>query len=226
VPRLRRARGALPLPSPALLTRRRRSGPTETVEEALAVAGRELRIVRPRDAEALLDEQAFEHEEFLPYWAELWPSGLALAAAIAERDLRGGRTVELGCGLAVPSVVAAIRGAEALATDWSEDALRFAARNARLNGVAVETLLCSWTAPQPLVERGPFDVVLAADVLYERRNVEPLLELLPSLANDVLLADPGRPALREFLDRASERWQVDASGALYRLRRASSAPRT
>ena len=191
--------------------------PTDVVEDIVVVAERELRVVRPRDAEALLDEEAFEHEEFLPYWAELWPSALTLAAAVAVRDLRGMRTVELGCGLAVPSVTAALAGAEALATDWSEDALAFAARNANLNGAAVETLLCSWTAPQPLIERGPFDVVLASDVLYERPNVEPLLELLPLLAGEVLLADPGRPALPEFIERAAGRSRVEASGSVHRL---------
>jgi predicted nicotinamide N-methyase len=191
----------------------------ELIEETLVVSWREVRVIRPRDVDALLDEDAFEHEEFLPYWAELWPSGVTLAAAVAELDLRDARTVELGCGLAVPSVVAALQGAEALATDWSHEALRFAARNARLNGVAVETLLCSWTAPKPLIERAPFDLVLASDVLYERRNVESLLELLPVLAGEVLLTDPGRPALREFLDRAAGAWDVEADGALYRLRR-------
>ena len=165
----------------------------------------------------LLDEEAFEHEEFLPYWAELWPSASTLAAAVAERDLHGARTLELGCGLALPSVAAALMGAEALAADWSQDALAFAARNAGLNGVVVETFLCSWTAPQPLIDRAPFDLVLASDVLYERRNAAPLLDLLPRLARDVLLADPGRPALPEFLDAAAQRWEVEASGKLYRL---------
>jgi predicted nicotinamide N-methyase len=190
--------------------------PADVVQETVTVAELELRIVRPGD-EALLDEGAFEHEEFLPYWAELWPSALRLATAVAERDLQGTRTIELGCGLAVPSVAAALAGAEALATDWSEDALAFAARNANLNGAAVETLRCSWTAPRPLIERGPFDLVLASDVLYERRNVEPLLELLPLLAGEVLLADPGRPALPEFLERAAGQWHVEVSGSVHRL---------
>jgi len=198
--------------------------PTDLVEETVIVAGRELRVVRPRDAVELLDEEAFEHEEFLPYWAELWPSALKLAAAVTARDLRGTRIVELGCGLAVPSLAAALGGAEVLATDWSEDALAFAVRNARLNGAAVETLLCSWTAPQPLVERGPFDLVLASDVLYERRNVEPLLELLPRLAGEALVADPGRPALRDFLDRASEGWRIDTGDAIYRLTQLRDSP--
>jgi predicted nicotinamide N-methyase len=206
---LRRSRRTVRLPSAPLLI--------ETVEQTFSVSWREVRIVRPRDVDALLDEDAFEHEEFLPYWAELWPSGLALAGEVAELDLRNERTLELGCGLAIPSVVAALQGATALAADWSPEALRFAARNARLNGVAVETVLCSWTAPKPLLDRAPFDLVLAADVLYERRNVEPLLELLPALGDKVLLADPGRPALHEFLDRAAESWCVEETGTLYRL---------
>src|SRR6476469_6115404 len=51
--------------------------------------GGELSVLRPRDSEALLDEHAFETDEFLPYWAELWPSGVALAREIAPRSLRG-----------------------------------------------------------------------------------------------------------------------------------------
>ena len=56
-----------------------------------------------------------------------------------------------------------------------------------------------WEEPAALLERAPFDLVLAADVLYERRNVPVLAELLPRLGGEVLLADPGRPALGEFL---------------------------
>ena len=211
MPGLRRPRRALRVPSPPLLR------PIDVVEQTVSVAGRDLRVVRPRDPDELLDEQAFEHEEFLPYWAELWPSALKLADAVGHRDLRDLNVVELGCGLALPGIVAALGGARVLATDWSEDAIEFAARNARLNEAELETLLCSWTAPEPLVARGPFDLVLASDVLYERRNIEPLLALLPSLSSEVLLADPGRPALREFLDRAAPGWAVEATGTLYRL---------
>ena len=57
----------------------------DVVEETVKLPGRALSIWRPRSAEALLDEEAFEHEEFLPYWAELWASGEALARVVAER---------------------------------------------------------------------------------------------------------------------------------------------
>ncbi len=197
----------------------------DVVEEVIPLAGHELRLLRPRDSEALLDEHAFEHEEYLPYWAELWPSALALARAIGGRSLRGARTLELGCGLGLPSIVAALAGGRVLATDWSQEAVAMTATNAERNGVALETLVCSWTAPEPLLERAPWDLVLASDVLYEARNADALLALLPRLGRDVWLADPGRKPAERFLEAAGETWAIDerrvpelANGAVYRLR--------
>jgi predicted nicotinamide N-methyase len=182
---------------------------TDVVEERLALDGLELAVLRPRDSEELLDDSAFDHEEFLPYWAELWPSGVALARALSGRSLRGARTLELGCGLGVPSVAAAAAGARVLATDWSEDALEFAAGNARRNDLEIETAPCDWAHPDEIVERGPWDLVLAADVLYERRNLPLLLDLLPRLVDEkgeVLLADPGRPPAADFLEAIDRDW--------------------
>ena len=156
--------------------------------------------MRPPDAAELIDEDAFAENEFLPYWAELWPSGVALARAAAELVEPGDRVVELGCGLGVASIAAALSGADVLATDWSPEALAFTRENAARNGVVLETALASWTAPDELVARGPWDWVLAADVLYENRNVEPLAALLPRLGSMALIADPGRPAAKTFFD--------------------------
>ena len=189
----------------------------DLVEETVALPSRALSILRPRDAEALLDEEAFEREEFLPYWAELWASGVALAEAVAARDVRGCRVVELGCGLALPSLAAALGGAHVLATDWSPDAIELARENARRNGLELETANARWSEPAPLVERAPWDLVLAADVLYERRNVDELLALLPRLGAGVLLADPGRPHAKTFFERAAEAWRIDRTGIVYTL---------
>jgi predicted nicotinamide N-methyase len=203
----------------------------DLVEEVVPIGGRDLRLLRPRDAEALLDEEAFQREEeFLPYWAELWPSSLALAHTIAGRALRGARTLELGCGLGLPSIAAALAGGRVLATDWSPEAVAMTADNAERNGAALETLVCSWTTPEPLLERAPWDLVLASDVLYEARNGDVLLELLPRLGAEVLLADPGRRPAARFLEQAAPDWQITsrkvpelANGAVHRLRR---QPRT
>ena len=197
----------------------------DVVEEVIPVNGRDLRLLRPRDAEALLDEHAFEHEEYLPYWAELWPSSLALARAIGGRALKGARTLELGCGLGLPSIAAALAGGRVLATDWASEAIRMTETNAERNDAALETLVCSWSEPAPLLERAPWDLVLASDVLYEARNGEALLALLPQLGRDIWLADPGRKAAERFLEAAREIWQVEqrrapelVNGAVYRLR--------
>jgi predicted nicotinamide N-methyase len=206
----------------------------DLVEEVIPLRGRELRVLRPRDSEALLDEHAFEQEEFLPYWAELWPSGVALARAVAVRGLGGRRVVELGCGLGLPSIAAALAGGRVLATDWSAAAVARAAANAERNGASIDTLVCSWTAPGPIVERGPWDVVLASDVLYERRDVEPLLDLLPRLLaprGEAWIADPGRPPAAGFLERAAERFAVRTTrapeipqGGVHRLMRRLPVP--
>lgn len=180
----------------------------DLVEDVVVLGGRDLRVLRPRDSEALLSERAFEQEELLPYWADLWPSGVALARALAGRSLRGARTLELGCGLGLASTVAALAGARVTATDWSGEAVRFAARNAERNGARVETLICSWAAPEPLLAQAPWDLVLAADVLYERRNVGELLDVLPRLGGEVWLADPGRLPADAFLEAAATRYAV------------------
>ncbi|HEY8583501.1 MAG TPA: methyltransferase domain-containing protein [Capillimicrobium sp.] len=182
----------------------------DLIEEAIvlpALPGRELLLRRPRDAEAHLDLEAFARVEYMPYWAELWPSAHALADAVAGRALHGARVVELGCGLGLPAIAAALAGGRVLATDWAGEALEVAAENAALNDVRVDTLVSDWTAPDELVARGPFDLVIGSDLLYETRNVEPLLALLPRLLSDrgeAWIADPGRGPLEAFLAGAAE----------------------
>jgi predicted nicotinamide N-methyase len=182
------------------------------IAERIALPGVEVELIRPPDAEALITEEAFEHEEFLPYWAELWSSAVALAHDVSVRALRGKPTLELGCGLGLPSIAAALAGGRVLATDWSPEAVAATAANAERNGVEVETLLCSWAEPAAIVERGPWPLVLASDVLYEARNVELLLELLPRLVDEtglVLLADPGRVPAERFLSAAGDQgWAI------------------
>jgi predicted nicotinamide N-methyase len=192
------------------------------VEESVALRGAALHVLRPRDAEALLDDHAFEHEEYLPYWAELWPSGVALARRVAARSLKGARVLELGCGLGLPSLAAALAGGRVLATDWSPQAIELLRDNAARNGAELETAIVDWQRPAELLERAPWDLVLGADLLYERRNVAPLLALLPPLLGqrgELWLADPGRAPAADFL-AAWGRLAEDADGpvTVYRLR--------
>jgi predicted nicotinamide N-methyase len=181
----------------------------ELVSQSIDLPSGELRVLQPAYAAELPDAGGVEWAPLAPYSAVLWRSGVALAHELDGLDLGGKRVVELGCGLAVPSIAAARAGADVLATDSDAEALELVERNARENGVDVATALVDWTRPEELVSRGPFDLVLAADVLYERPSVALLLSLLPRLAPEAWVADPGRPAAEAFLEQVRERWSLE-----------------
>jgi predicted nicotinamide N-methyase len=191
----------------------------DLVEHEVTLAGRELRLLRPRDPEALLDEGAFADDEFLPYWAELWPSAHALTEALATRDLHGVRVLELGCGLGLPSLAAALAGAQVTATDWAVDAVRLLAENARRNGIAMTVEAWRWTDP-PERLGAPWPFVIGSDLLYEARNAPWLGAALDSVlapGGEAWIADPGRAAAQGFLAGLEE----VAPGV---FRRASASP--
>ena len=197
---------------------------SDWVEEPVPLRDHLLTVRRPRDAESLLSEDEFAGNEFLPYWAELWASGRALAETVIVAALRGARVLEIGCGLALPSFAAALAGGRVTASDWSPEALDVVAANAASNGLSVETMLLDWFAPPS--DLPPFDLVLGADLLYEERNVAALTDLLPRLGRSVLLADPGRATAGRFFADAGRDWTVRATGhpaipngAVHRLRR-------
>jgi predicted nicotinamide N-methyase len=128
--------------------------------------------------------------------------------------VRGRRVLELGCGLGLPSLAAALRGADVLGSDWADDAIELLRRNAERNGVFLQVERVRWSEPEPLLRAAPWDLVLGADLLYEARNAEQLAALLPRLGGEVLLAEPGRPYAKEFL----ERFQAEPVGErIYRL---------
>jgi predicted nicotinamide N-methyase len=115
----------------------------------------------------------------------------------------------LGSGLGITATAALEAGADLVAADYSHDSMLFCRYNALRNaGQEPETLQVNWRKPaQALFDRtgDGFPVVLAADVLYEERDIEPLLELLTKLVspNGVLwLAEPGRRVAQVFLELA------------------------
>jgi predicted nicotinamide N-methyase len=172
-------------------------------------------VLRPPNADELIDEESFDDDEFLPYWAELWASGVALARVVPTLDVKGKRVVELGAGLGLPSLAAALCGGDVLATDWAEDAVALLKTNAKRNSIRLRTKRVRWDEPEPLLRGAPWDFVLCADLLYEQRNATQLLELLPRLGGDQIVADPGRPFAKSFLSH----WDVETIvDGVYRLR--------
>ena len=181
-----------------------------TTETLLEVPGHRVRMTRVADAEALLAEiepTTFAEDERLPYWAELWPSAVALSHYLVRHlDLRGRRVLELGCGLGLVSVVAALQGGRVLCTDHEEAALAFARRNAQGNACrGVRFRLVDWCRP---ALRRRYDCILAADVVYEARSFAPLTALLQrylARGGMAAIAEPGRVNAAPFFSRLKER---------------------
>ena len=138
-----------------------------------------------------------------PLFGLLWPSGLQLAAAMAQRPLREGESIlEIGCGLALASLVSHRRGALVTASDCHPLAAGFLLENLRLNGLApLRYCHGNWAAGAvqaahyaPRVQ-GRFDLIIGSDVLYERDEAGSLAAFIARHAlptSEVLIVDPNR----------------------------------
>ncbi len=153
----------------------------EIVREEIALEGRTFLLDRPARTEHLIDHpavrSAFAADEYLPYWADLWPAARMLARVILRESWQSQtEALELGCGLGLPGIAALAAGLRVTFSDYDPTALRFAADNARLNGFTeFTTLRLDWRHP-PTDLRVP--VLLGSDLVYERRNLEPLVTLI------------------------------------------------
>lgn len=178
-----------------------------TVNDDVRIGDRDVNILRPRSAEDLISETDFERDERLPYWAELWPSSTILANFIVADTRPRGRLIELGAGVGLVSIAAAMAGHEVTASDYYEDALAFARANSFRNlGYEIATALVDWRAVSPELPR--FDIVLASDVLYESRYaplVAGVIDRLLAPRGIGYVADPGRVAANAFADACVER---------------------
>lgn len=167
----------------------------------VVIDGWRVQMEKPRNADDLISEDDYVKDERLPYWADLWPSAESLARYLVRSGNGGGRALELGCGLGLVTLAAMRAGYDVTATDYYEDALRFTARNAQLNlNAEPATRHVDWRAlPDDL---GVFDLVLAADVLYERQYsalVASAIDRTLSGQGVALVADQGRVGIEAFL---------------------------
>ena len=174
----------------------------------ITIAGRTYELLAPADADRLADDprtaERFEQDEYMPYWAEFWPSSLLLAEHIAQWDMpacegRPPRLLDLGCGLGLAGIVAAARGFEVTFADYEEDALTFASENARRNGLPPpDERRIDWREQYPDLSA---ERIVAADVLYETRSLRPVAEFIQrhlSPSGEAIIADPSRTTADAF----------------------------
>jgi ETFB lysine methyltransferase len=178
---------------------------TTTVD--VDIVGKPLSILKPSNSDDLISEADYVRDERLPYWADVWPSSVILARRMAN-DAGDGRSIlELGCGLGIVSTTAMRSGFEVLASDYYEDALRFTRANAWRNlGREPAARMIDWRALPGDI--GTYDMVIAADVLYEMAYAELVADAIAAALaprGTAIIADPGRVAVDQFIGACSAR---------------------
>ena len=187
----------LPPDAPALpITPLDALGPT--VVEEIPLGGRTFRIERPDESDKLLAHPgvrgAIPGEVYVPYWTDLWPAARMLGKWILRQRWPAGlAALEVGCGLGLPGLAALSMGVDVTFSDYDSTALHFVRRNALINDLPEpKTLQLDWRFPPDGVQ---FPVLLAADLIYEERNVAPLIRLIARMLAPVgvcLLTDQDR----------------------------------
>ncbi len=193
------------LPPPAITTR------YDVVTQEICSPPWRWSVLAVRDTNHLLETISpaqFAIDGRLPYWAEVWASAPVLAGHLRRRPgLAGKAILELGCGLGLAGIAAAQAGATVVMTDYEEDALAFARFNALVNLDAEQRSRVSFRCMdwRDAGNPGEFDVIVGADIVYERANFEPLLSLAARLLNPggvFLITDPQRDIGRDFIRAA------------------------
>lgn len=161
-------------------------GDAQLVAEALPGTDLKLWLIDANNMDrAFSPEETRRILENPPYWSFCWASGLALARFLAEQPhwVAGKRVLDFGAGSGVAGIAAMKAGAlEVVACDLDPLAIEACRANAELNGVTLEY------SGDFFAEEDRFDLILVADVLYDRANL-PLLDQFLSRGKQALVAD-------------------------------------
>jgi len=189
-----------------------------------------LTMETPPDLDALLDRAAEadpQAVDAIPYYAILWPAahGLARYLWMHRTELRGGtRVIELGCGLGLPSILAARLGARVLATDFHPDTGTWLLHNAGLNHVDLIYMTLDWNSlmdPTHVPRSQTAPLIIGSDLLYERRHIPALVCAIDALCapgGHAVISDPGRDNLDLFvstMEKSGWRHTLHAEGDIY-----------
>lgn len=195
----------------------------ELVDVTLPQSGRHYAIARPSGdgRDSLFEQAKRDPERQMPFWAKVWPSGVALADVVVERaaEVRDRQVLELGAGLGVTACTVLEEGGRLVTADYSLLPLALCRLNGLTNTGRGQGSICfNWRDEEQVREvlrrHPPIGLIIAADVLYEGRDVMPLvgvLERLLAAGGALWLAEPLRKTAQRFLDTvAALGWQVES----------------
>lgn len=129
-----------------------------------------------------------------PLFGVVWPSSMVLAHHMNEHDTTGKRILEVGCGMALSSLLLNAKDADITASDYHPEVETFLNRNTALNDDAAITFeRADWAEEGDTL--GLFDLIIGSDILYEDGHIEQLARFINNHAQpscEIILVDPGR----------------------------------
>ena len=124
----------------------------------------------------------------------IWPSARILATLMNNYNIENKRILEVGCGIALSSLVLNHRNANITTTDFNPEVEVFLTENTRINdGEKIPFECANWTNNDDTL--GKFDLIIASDILYEKFHLKDLSRFLNEHTNDtceIIIVDPGR----------------------------------
>jgi len=210
----------------------------KVTREAVVVGQRQIWIERPADMDRLIDNhqvsEMYDASSYMPYWANIWPVSRVLAAKIMSTPWSSAASVlELGCGLGLAGLAAMMAGHDVTFSDYDENALTYAVRNARINGfIAPKILPMNWRNPVDQT----FQLIIGADLTWDQELVPAVVKVFHRMlapGGIVWLTDQNRLDHKSFakmLDdvglkitnqspiELDESWGWDIKGTFYEIR--------
>ncbi len=142
-----------------------------------------------------------------PLFGVVWESSEVLAEKMLEFDIKGKRILEIGCGMALSSLLLNSRNADITATDYHPEVASYLADNVKLNnGNHIPFLRTGWENLDDDA-LGEFDVLIGADLLYEKQHIKLLTDFINRHSKpecEIIIVDPGRGHHAPFSKRMVE----------------------
>ncbi len=184
-------------------------------QKQFMVGPRQLRLTLPAVPDAFLEDPQVLAEnridDYMPYWAYLWPISLKMADFFYRRMSQPDKlrlpdpVIEFGCGVGAVGLGLLVAGCEVIFSDYRDEPVQVALYNAHANGFSsCRGLVHDWRNPPPFRCAS----LVACEVLYEQRNHQPILEFLSAIMTDdgiCWIGDPGRGKSISFLSLARGR---------------------
>lgn len=180
----------------------------------LDIEGLSLKLASVEDIDMLFndlvqkgDQHIDVKDERIPYWADLWPSAIALSIHLVKTKLieNSSSVLEIGCGLGLPGIVAGMLGANVTLTDYMPEPLEFARYNWDLNNKATASFkILDWRMPKDVTAT---EILLASDVAYEKRSFDVLINAFKQLSKQdglIVMSEPNRKYATAFFNSLND----------------------